>query len=115
MTAYRFCVKFDADPTSLWQDIVVGADRTIAELQSAINPPEARHVAHTLLQAADHIDACGHGDHYEDGPKQAHRQRHLDTDREATEVSGRPEATDASEACRRRHQHRDRDHWRRPR
>jgi len=38
MTAYRFRVKFDPDPTSLWQDIVVGADRTIAEFQSAINP-----------------------------------------------------------------------------
>ena len=33
MTAYRFRVKFDPDPTSLWRDIVVGADRTIAELE----------------------------------------------------------------------------------
>jgi hypothetical protein len=38
MTAYRFRIKFDPDPTSLWRDIVVGADRTIAEFQSAINP-----------------------------------------------------------------------------
>jgi hypothetical protein len=38
MTAYRFRVKFDPDPTSLWRDIAVGADRTIAEFQSAINP-----------------------------------------------------------------------------
>lgn len=38
MTAYRFRVKFDPDPTSLWRDIVVGADRTIDELQSTINP-----------------------------------------------------------------------------
>jgi len=38
MTAYRFRVKFDPDPTSLWRDIVVGADRTIAEFQLAINP-----------------------------------------------------------------------------
>ncbi|CCQ36856.1 uncharacterized protein Nmlp_2702 [Natronomonas moolapensis 8.8.11] len=38
MTAYRFRVKFALDPTSLWRDIVVGADRTIAEFQSAINP-----------------------------------------------------------------------------
>lgn len=38
MTAYRFRVKFDPDPTSLWRDIVVGADRTIAEFQVAINP-----------------------------------------------------------------------------
>ena len=38
MTAYRFRVKFDSDPTSLWRDIVIGADRTIAEFQSVINP-----------------------------------------------------------------------------
>ena len=38
MTVYRFRVKFDPDPTSLWRDIVIGADRTIADLQSAINP-----------------------------------------------------------------------------
>ena len=38
MTAYRFRIKFDPEPTSLWRDIVVGADRTIAEFQSAINP-----------------------------------------------------------------------------
>ena len=37
MTAYRFRVKFDPDPTSLWRDIVVGAGRTIAEFQAAIN------------------------------------------------------------------------------
>lgn len=37
MTAYRFRVKFAPDPTSLWRDIVVGADRTIADFQSAIN------------------------------------------------------------------------------
>lgn len=38
MTAYRFRVKFDPDPTSLWRDVVVGADRTISEFQSVINP-----------------------------------------------------------------------------
>jgi|GEM_PF-479114 len=37
MTAYRFRVKFDRDPTALWRDVVVGADRTIAEFQTAIN------------------------------------------------------------------------------
>ncbi|AEN07816.1 hypothetical protein Halar_0584 (plasmid) [halophilic archaeon DL31] len=37
MTAYRFRVKFASDPTSLWRDIVVGADRIIADFQSAIN------------------------------------------------------------------------------
>lgn len=38
MTAYRFRVKFDPDPTSLWRDVIVGDDRTIDEFQSVINP-----------------------------------------------------------------------------
>lgn len=38
MTAYRFRVKFEPDPTSLWRDIVVGAERTIEEFQSVVNP-----------------------------------------------------------------------------
>lgn len=37
MTAYRFRVKFDPDPTSLWRDIVVGETRSVDEFQSAIN------------------------------------------------------------------------------
>lgn len=37
MTAYRFRVKFDPDPTSLWRDVVVGSDRTLEELHAAIN------------------------------------------------------------------------------
>jgi hypothetical protein len=37
MTAYRFRVKFEHDPRSLWRDIVVGEDRTVDEFQSAIN------------------------------------------------------------------------------
>lgn len=37
MTAYRFRVKFEPDPSSLWRDIVVGADRTLDEFQSSIN------------------------------------------------------------------------------
>ncbi|GAA0455800.1 hypothetical protein GCM10008985_09630 [Halococcus dombrowskii] len=37
MTAYRFRVKFDPDPTSLWRDVVVGADSTIVEFQSVIS------------------------------------------------------------------------------
>lgn len=31
MTAYRFRVKFDPDPTSLWRDVVGGADRMLDE------------------------------------------------------------------------------------
>ncbi|NKE36672.1 plasmid pRiA4b ORF-3 family protein [Natronococcus sp. JC468] len=37
MTAYRFRVKFDPDPTSLWRDVVVGSDRTLEEFQTTIN------------------------------------------------------------------------------
>lgn len=37
MTAYRFRLKFEPDPSSLWRDIVVGEDRTLDEVQSLIN------------------------------------------------------------------------------
>ncbi|MGB9966447.1 IS1096 element passenger TnpR family protein [Halobacterium hubeiense] len=37
MTTYRFRVKFEDDPTELWRDIVVGADRTLDEFQTVLN------------------------------------------------------------------------------
>ncbi|WP_436901195.1 IS1096 element passenger TnpR family protein [Halovenus halobia] len=37
MTAYRFRVKFEPDPTAVWRDILVGSDRTVTEFQSTIN------------------------------------------------------------------------------
>jgi len=37
MTAYRFRFKFDPDPTSLWRDILVGADRPLVEVQAVLN------------------------------------------------------------------------------
>lgn len=37
MSTYRFRVKFEYDPTELWRDIVVGADRTLDEFQSVLN------------------------------------------------------------------------------
>ncbi len=37
MTTYRFRVKYESDPTSLWRDIVVGADRTLDEFQTVLN------------------------------------------------------------------------------
>ena len=37
MTAFRFRVKFEPDPTSLWRDIVIGEERTLAEFQSTLN------------------------------------------------------------------------------
>lgn len=53
MTAYRFRVKFDPDPTSLWRDIIVGADRTIDEFQSAINPAVGLDQSHLWFVGAD--------------------------------------------------------------
>lgn len=37
MTAYRFRVKFEPDPTSVWRDIIIGSNRTVEEFQSTIN------------------------------------------------------------------------------
>jgi hypothetical protein len=37
MTTYRFRVKYEHDPRSLWRDIVVGADRTLEEFQTVLN------------------------------------------------------------------------------
>jgi hypothetical protein len=37
MTTYRFRVKYEYDPTSLWRDIVIGADRTLDEFQTVLN------------------------------------------------------------------------------
>lgn len=37
MTAYRFRVTFDPDPTGLWRDVVVKGGRTLDELQATIN------------------------------------------------------------------------------
>lgn len=53
MTAYRFRVKFDSDPTSLWRDIVVGADRTIVEFQSVINPAVGLDQGHLWFMGSD--------------------------------------------------------------
>lgn len=48
MTAYRFRVKFDPDPTSLWRDIVVGADRTIDEVENDALRRPRNHVAEQI-------------------------------------------------------------------
>nr|WP_276302649.1 hypothetical protein [Halorussus sp. DT80] len=37
MTAYRFRVKLEPDPRSLWRDIVVGEERPLTEFQTSIN------------------------------------------------------------------------------
>lgn len=53
MTAYRFRVKFDPEPTSLWRDIVVGADRTISKFQSVINPAVGLEQGHLWFVGSD--------------------------------------------------------------
>jgi hypothetical protein len=53
MTAYRFRVKYDRDPTSLWRDVVVGADRTVAEFQTAINAAVGLDQNHLWFVGAD--------------------------------------------------------------
>jgi hypothetical protein len=37
MTTYRFRVKYEEEPTSLWRDIVVGANRSLDEFQTVLN------------------------------------------------------------------------------
>lgn len=37
MTTYRFRVKYEYDPTSLWRDIAIGGDRTLDEFQTVLN------------------------------------------------------------------------------
>lgn len=34
MIIHLFRIKYEYDPTSLWRDIVVGADRTLDEFQT---------------------------------------------------------------------------------
>ncbi|MFC6764172.1 IS1096 element passenger TnpR family protein [Natrinema soli] len=46
MTAYRFRVKLEWDPTALWRDIIVGEDRTLAEFQAVINESMGLNQAH---------------------------------------------------------------------
>lgn len=53
MTAYRFRVKFDPDPTALWRDVVVGADRTVAEFQSTVNAAMGLDEGHLWFVGAD--------------------------------------------------------------
>jgi hypothetical protein len=37
MITYRFRVKYEYDPASLWRDIAVGGDRTLDEFQTVLN------------------------------------------------------------------------------
>ena len=53
MTAYRFRFKYDPDPTSLWRDVVVGANRTIGEFQAAFNPAVGLDHGHLWFVGSD--------------------------------------------------------------
>ena len=58
MTTYRYRVKFDPDPRSLWRDIVVGADQTLNEFQSVLN--------RSVGLNQDHLWYFGTGQDYRD-------------------------------------------------
>lgn len=53
MTSYRFRVKFEYDPTALWRDIIVGANRTLEEFQSVINGSVGLNQAHLWFFGTD--------------------------------------------------------------
>jgi hypothetical protein len=53
MTTYRFRLKYEHDPTSLWRDIVVGADRTLDEFQSVLNSAVGLNQDHLWFFGAD--------------------------------------------------------------
>ncbi|WP_331235819.1 IS1096 element passenger TnpR family protein [Natronorarus salvus] len=56
MTAYRFRVKLDPDPTSLWRDVVIGGERTVDEFQAAFN--------RSVGLGRDHLWFVGAGEEY---------------------------------------------------
>ena len=58
MTTYRYRVKFDPDPRSLWRDIIVGADQTLNEFQSVLN--------RSVGLNQDHLWYFGTGQDYRD-------------------------------------------------
>ncbi|MFB6352575.1 MAG: hypothetical protein ABEJ92_00660 [Halobacteriales archaeon] len=53
MTAYRFRVKFDPDPTALWRDVVIGEARTVDEFQTKINEAVGLDQGHLWFVGAD--------------------------------------------------------------
>lgn len=87
MTTYRFRVKFEYDPTSLWRDIVVGEDRTLTEFQSVLNR------AVGLNQ--DHLWFFGTDQDYWDSDVQYKRSEELD--QSAGRFVGDEEEYDAGE------------------
>lgn len=65
MPTYRFRVKYEHDPTSLWRDIVVGTDRTLDEFQTVLN--------HAVGLNQDHLWFFGTDQHYWDSDIQYKR------------------------------------------
>jgi hypothetical protein len=70
MTTYRFRVKFEYDPTELWRDIVVGADRTLDEFQTVLN--------RAVGLDQDHLWFIGTGQDYWDSDVQYKRPEEID-------------------------------------
>jgi hypothetical protein len=72
MTTYRFRVKFEYDPTELWRDIVVGADRTLEEFQAVLN--------RAVGLDQDHLWFFGTDQDYWQSPVQYERPEELEQD-----------------------------------
>jgi len=53
MAGYRFRVKLDAAPTECWRDIVVGSDRTLVDVQRAVNESMGLDQAHLWFFGRD--------------------------------------------------------------
>lgn len=70
MTSFRFRVKYEFDPTSLWRDVVVGEDRTLDEFQTTLN------LAVGLGQ--DHLWFFGTGQDYWDSAVKYRSPREMD-------------------------------------
>ena len=89
MTAYRFRMKYDPDPTSHWRDVVVGADRTVDEFQATINR------AFGLDQ--DHLWFVGNDEDYWDSDVKIERTEAYESDLGGGLLGFDEERYDASE------------------
>ena len=70
MTTYRFRVKYEYAPTSLWRDIAVGGDQTIDEFQTVLN--------HAVGLNQDHLWFFGTDQDYWDSDVQYKRPEEIE-------------------------------------
>lgn len=70
MTTYRFRVKYEYDPTSLWRDIDVGGNRTLDEFQTVLN--------RTVGLNQDHLWFFGTDQDYWDSDSQYKRPEEIE-------------------------------------